>query len=81
MSIQQKIATITANFIVAEVSWLPWLLVGFSMGGLAVVLQRAFSLILGSARLRNLKARFRRGRGGHVVPAELSRSLILSSGW
>jgi len=52
MSIPQKIATITANFFVVQASWIPWLLVGFSMGGLAVVLQRALSLILSSARGR-----------------------------
>lgn len=51
MDIQRKIT----DFVVVDASWIIWLLIGFSMGGLAVVLQRALYLIGTTRWLHALK--------------------------
>jgi biopolymer transport protein ExbB/TolQ len=59
--IQQKLAA----FFIVQSTWIMWLLLGLSMGGLAVVIERAVYLISTTEAARRLKRRisnFARGR-------------------
>jgi biopolymer transport protein ExbB len=52
MDIQQKLT----NFAMMGATWVMWLLIGLSVGGLAVALERAIYLIRTSDNIRRLKA-------------------------
>ncbi len=55
MTIPHKLSSL----LVTQSLWVPWLLVGFSTGGVAVLFQRIAYLISISEAFRSLKARFR----------------------
>jgi|GEM_PF-5389897 len=67
MSIRHKIV----DFAMTQATWMSWLLVGFSTGGLVVAMQRAMFLVGCNPRMRRLQARLWRhhGRGGRVSRA------------
>lgn len=73
MDIQQKLT----GFAMMGATWIMWLLVGLSVGGLAVAIERAIYLIRTSENVRKLKqqilARLRRGEIDDVR-AHLARS-------
>jgi hypothetical protein len=76
MSIHRKIAKFAANALLMEAGWISWLVVGFSTGGVGVLLGRVITLIRRSKRLRHLTARI-----AHHSAQEVPSSLLLSSGW
>jgi hypothetical protein len=55
MTIPHKLSSL----LVTQSLWVPWLLVGFSTGGVAVLFQRIAYLISISEAFRSLKVRFR----------------------
>ena len=59
MSIHQRLTA----FAITEARWITWLLVGFSIGGVAVLFERAVYLITASAAFGRLKVRLRVGLG------------------
>jgi hypothetical protein len=76
MSIHRKIASFAANTLLMEAGWISWLVVGFSTGGVGVLLSRTITLIRRSTRLRRLRARM-----GSYGAAQAPSALLLSSGW
>jgi hypothetical protein len=72
MSIHRKLA----SFVVMEASWISWLLAGFSMGGIGVVLDRAITLLRGSELLRRFRAPTQR-----PPCRDPQAALLLSSSW
>ena len=73
MFIHRKIA----SFAILQASWITWLLVGFSTGGIAVVLERIITLVGRTRTVRRFTRRFRR----HQAPGCSSVNLALSSSW
>ncbi len=69
MELQQRLT----SFAILEGSWIMWLLVGFSMGGTVMFLQRAYYLICSSVRRRRRRAQAHRAaaRAGDVGVASV----------
>lgn len=42
------------GYAMTKASWIPWLLLGYSTGGLAILLERAFYLVSRSRRVRRV---------------------------
>ncbi len=61
------------GFFIVDANWGAWLLVRFSMGGLALLLQRAIHLVSTTPQVRELKLRV-----AHAV-AGLQRRSVLSA--
>ena len=69
MNIQDKLN----GFAMLGATWVMWVLVGLSVGGLAVALERAIYLIRTSDNVRRLKADVLAYLKGHDVPAARER--------
>ena len=70
MNLQQKLT----SFAILEGGWIVWLLLGFSMGGLAMLLQRA-AILLSDRNWRWWHKGRQRGRdAGRASVVQLSRS-------
>ena len=68
MDIQQKLT----GFAMMGATWIMWVLVGLSVGGLAVALERAIYLIRTSENIRKLKAQILAMiRGGDIIGARV----------
>jgi hypothetical protein len=70
MTLQQKIA----SFAILEGGWIVWLLLGFSMGGVALLLQRAVILLADRSLTWRRKAGQRGRDAGPADVVQLSRS-------